>query len=1008
MDRQTAINEFLQRYAEDWAQGSSRSLEEYRELLPGHEALVEEQYALIHSADAPSGRSRSQSSDDRSREAEAPTGGQLRPGRGVELGPYALLRELGRGGQGEVWLAEDGRIGRKVALKTLTAVGQLSAQGVERLRREARVASRLDHPGICTVYEADQIDGVPFLAMQWVEGMSLSSAIRRARDGGRDGPLPLPAETREQVLRIASFFREAALALQHAHDKGVLHRDVKPGNILLDAQERPVLHDFGLARDLEGEEASISEGISGTPAYLAPERLAIAASPTDSRVDVYGMGVALYETLTLERPFGAATREHLFRAILETQARDPRRANPAIPRELAVVIATAMAKEPDRRYESAAQLADDLAAVCEQRPIAARPPSTWQRVRLWAVRHPRLAWISALLAIATLTIAALAGFLGARWPDLRAGRIAAAEEARRELLEIGFGELGELHRGDAATLFERALASAPDDVLARSGLALAKLSSKRPREALAVLDAHPRAAPAELSHVRAEVLRWCGEWDRAEALVASLPAARTGREHFVLGTLELFRGHQGRRTSFEPAVQHLLKTVLHPGHAFAFHYVGLADALSHAPSGDWEDYVAEAMMRGWPDRYDVQLYVGVSMEQRDPARARRALERALSIDPKGALASIFLADVLLGTEGVEAAREHLVGVRELCRSDATRAMLARVEARVAVHAGQPDDALEHYWRAVHLNPGRELHSVDILRFVESTEAAEREHAVAREILRREPSAVRARVVIVEHLMQAGAIAEAAALLDEVHALTPWHGPAHHRSALILAARGPSVEAVRHFERALECQPAPTTRYELLRARLDVGHLDGLAEAARELPPASFERAERLALVAETTAHFLVEGVPQYSATLPATPTQLEAAARALELSGRFAEAATAWTRFSHAGVSPASSMGTSWWRIGRAGLLAAGDDPELGERPLRVFESELDRYARAWFDGKVPSREFGELLHRFEADPAFAPWRDTLEDEAWIELFESVRELRSELFAAGGLDRLER
>ncbi|MFT7680020.1 MAG: serine/threonine protein kinase, partial [Planctomycetota bacterium] len=987
MDRQTTINAFLQRYAEDWAQGRALTIEEYSRFYPGHERIVREQYLLV-SGDTPDPEStvtnstKTNTSETWGRRGRTDADGEnagepsVHTGIGMRFGPYLLLEELGRGGQGEVWLAEDERIGRKVALKTLTMVGRLSSRGFERLQLEARVSSRMSHAGICTVFEADQIEGVPFVAMQFIEGASLGTLIRRGRaELPPRESLSLPASGRDQVQRLVAFFETTALALQHAHERGVLHRDIKPGNILVDPKGQPVLVDFGLAHDLESEEGSVSEGLSGTPAYLAPERLAVSAPNTDARVDIYGLGVALFESLCLKRPFEGATRELLFRSIIEHDAPDLRRLNKHVSRDLAVVVATAMAREPDQRYESAQALAEDLAAVRQHRPIVARPPSATRRLRLWIGRHPSLALVGSLLLMASLTATSLGGFLAASWSDIRTGHETILKESSQDWIELGYGELSELRRGSARDAFDEALALVPTDVLARAGLALAYISEGEAEAALTVLDGYQDDLSPELQWVRAEAHRWNGDWESAEAIEAQIPAPQLGREHFLLGTLELFRGHQGRSESFPVAVEHLLQALLQPSPSYAFYYVALADALSHAPSDAWTLRLAKAMLQGWPDHYGVQLLAGKTLQAVDQDAGVAIYRHALELNPHGVAAARNLARFASVDPNPQALVEALAAARAACENDGDFAKLARLRAQLAEARGDFEAANEDFWLAHELSPDKEQHVAELLGFVGRHEGPEAAMDLAQdllsgeEVLSGEEAMVGARLHIAEQLFNRGAIDEALESLLVVRDESPWTGKMHHLLGLIHAAEGSFEEAAEDFERAQQCRPSEVTLMSLYQSRLELGQLDGLAAACQQLVQDGYPRAERLAQVVSTVEGFLKDGIPTYSPTNLGTAVQLESAAWALELEGRMEQAQFAWARAAAGKKPPVSPAGSIWWRTGRAAILAAGEEALSADRARGTLVATFERHERAWREGIATDRSLGELLRRFKIEP---------------------------------------
>jgi len=323
---------------------------------------------------------------------------------GEAIGHYRLLRELGRGGQGQVYLAEDTRLPRLVALKLLRASPAPSAGILLRFQREAAALSKLEHPGICTVFEAGIADSFPFIAMRYLEGRTLAEDIAERREArARGAPL-----SGEDVTRALSLVERAARALHAAHRAGLIHRDLKPGNIMVTEDGSPVLLDFGLVHDESGGGMTLTRSgdLLGTPAYMSPEQLSTDGGRIDARSDVYSLGVTLYEALTLRLPFDAPTAPRIYRKILQEPPPDPTRDNRFIPRDLKVVVETALEKDRSRRYQTAIDLAEDLRRVRESETILARPAGPLLRLRRWAQRNPVLA--TSLSSVFLILVTALA------------------------------------------------------------------------------------------------------------------------------------------------------------------------------------------------------------------------------------------------------------------------------------------------------------------------------------------------------------------------------------------------------------------------------------------------------------------------------------------------------------------------------------------------------------------------------------------------------------------------
>jgi serine/threonine protein kinase/WD40 repeat protein len=373
------------------------------------------------------------------------------PGKVPEqLGDYRILREVRRGGMGIVYEAVQESLGRHVALKVLPVHSLLSPTHLERFRREARAAARLHHTNIVPVHGVGQHDGFHYYAMQFIQGQGLDEVLKEVKRL-RDKKPVLSAEVSEgprlahgflsgDVVSVdasvstlvasnssiaspstnaasgselttqpeAQYFRSVAQmgvqvagALHYAHQQGILHRDIKPSNLLLDTRGCVWVTDFGLAKAEDGEELSHTGDIVGTFRYMAPERF---NGWSDPRSDVYGLGVTLYEMLTLRPAFDDSNRARLIERITQDDPPRPRRVDSSIPRDLETIVLKAIAKEPGRRYQTAAELADDLRRFLAGEPVQARRASMWERSGKWVKRRPAVAALLAVSAIAALFI----------------------------------------------------------------------------------------------------------------------------------------------------------------------------------------------------------------------------------------------------------------------------------------------------------------------------------------------------------------------------------------------------------------------------------------------------------------------------------------------------------------------------------------------------------------------------------------------------------------------------
>ena len=256
-----------------------------------------------------------------------------------ELGDYELLEEVGRGGQGVVFRARQKSLNRIVALKVI-GLGQWATKAhLKRFRLEAEAAASLDHPCIVPIYEVGERDGQCYFSMKFVEGGQLDEVVK-------DTPMSI----RQAVELIA----KVARTVHYAHEHGILHRDIKPGNILLDAKGEPHLTDFGLARLVESESTvTRTLEVLGTPSYMAPEQAAGNNANLTSATDVYGLGAVLYQLLTSHPPFAGGTTYETIKLLLETEPRPPRLWNPKVDRDLSTICLKCLEKDPQRRYSSA-------------------------------------------------------------------------------------------------------------------------------------------------------------------------------------------------------------------------------------------------------------------------------------------------------------------------------------------------------------------------------------------------------------------------------------------------------------------------------------------------------------------------------------------------------------------------------------------------------------------------------------------------------------------------------
>jgi TolB-like protein/predicted Ser/Thr protein kinase/Tfp pilus assembly protein PilF len=301
----------------------------------------------------------------------------------ADFGDYELLEVIGRGGQGVVYRARQKSLNRTVALKVIGLGHWATDAHLKRFRREAEAAASLDHSGIVPIYEVGERDGSCYFSMKFVEGGQLDELVKR-------GPMP--------IRRAVELIAKVARTVHYAHEHGILHRDIKPGNILLDQKGEAHLTDFGLARLVETESTvTRTMEVLGTPSYMAPEQAVGNNAAVSSVTDVYGLGAVLYQLLTGHPPFAGGTTYETIKLLLDTEPRQPRAWNTKIDRDLSTICLKCLEKDPKRRYSSALTLAEDLEHWLRHEPIRARRTGAFTRARKWVRRNPSIAVMAALL-----------------------------------------------------------------------------------------------------------------------------------------------------------------------------------------------------------------------------------------------------------------------------------------------------------------------------------------------------------------------------------------------------------------------------------------------------------------------------------------------------------------------------------------------------------------------------------------------------------------------------------
>lgn len=872
---------------EDRERGALRPLADYLGRWPGSEELVAREYLAF--------RERDGSQADRPRDDAAPL-----------IGPFRLDTMIGRGGQGIVWRAADTRLERIVAVKVLSDPRFGVHANLERFRREALLAARLEHPAICRIYESALADGVPYIAMQFVEGITLADALAGKTSPGAssltlpssDGPLPSsPAD----IERILAFFEQLARALHFAHEQGIVHRDIKPGNIMIRPDGEPMILDFGLARSLEDDQLATltrtGEGF-GTPAYLPPEQVSGSVRTLDRRADVHALGVTLYECLTGVRPFQGATQAALLRSIECDEPKRPSRIHPVLNRSVDAVLATALAKSLDRRYRTAALFADDLEALRLKRPVSARSTGPVERAVNWSRRHKARAALLLILLATVPTIAGLGGYVVATRPQLeeqeRSARVLEADER----LELGFREL--FHGDPEASIarFEEAAALIPGLPEAQAGIVLALLRTDRAEHALERLEAddHPALIP-----LRAEVLETLGRPDEARTWLERCRAPTTALDWFLLGlrSLEQANGTAPgqatiREAAFLRARDEFQLAIQASSRGRRVHIFHLAHAVGSSTQRPDADLIALTLQTRWPDDPMAWFWAAVALGEEDDGSldALRAAER---IAPTDATIQRRLGHTLLRWGSLEEAAESFREAVRLAGDDpGPRVDLASTLRRM----GRVDEARATLDQVLALSPrhvGALVALADVAMasgaIAEGCDQLMRAAEIAPESVTIQEKLMRSALRIGRHEL---AITAAEALTRIEPHVAEWH---FHHGAYLARYRGEKELAERSLSRAVTLNPGHVhAQWALGDVRIGLGDRAGGIESYRSAvarSPGDFWRHEQLG--ATLIDHGLPEeGLRELSIArqlAPKSETVLTLMATTQEHCGRLNEAA---------------------------------------------------------------------------------------------------------------------
>jgi serine/threonine protein kinase/Flp pilus assembly protein TadD len=758
------------------------------------------------------------------------------------LGDFRIVAEVGRGGMGVVYEAVQVSLGRRVALKVLPFAAALDAKQLQRFKNEAQAVALLQHPNIVPVYAVGCERGVPYYAMQLIDGQTLAALIRELRPdgpaceasapaeltqpyapGAAPGPAPAstvatprpgPAAPTDRPARDAAFFRTAARlaiqtaqALEHAHQLGMIHRDIKPGNLLVDVRGHLWVTDFGLAHCQSQAGLTLTGDLVGTLRYMSPEQALAKRGAVDHRSDIYSLGATWYELLTAEPAFSGQDRQELLRQIAFEEPQPPRRRDRAIPAELETIVLKAMEKNPAERYATAQELADDLERFLKDEPIRARRPTPLQRARKWARRHRPVVW-SAAVAFLVVALVIGASLVRLQWEEAKRWR----KETERQEKEVERLRQEARRRDRIGRAVNRALQEA----------------AKWRGEALRAKDKLDLWAKALSAAKRAEGLVAGSQGhadlrDRVRKLLAELRVEEKDRRMLArLMTIQLeqeggtaipdyaqaFRtyGIDVKNLSALEAARHIRKTNI---------AVELAGALDHwaqklrqrerrkgVRTPTWPRLLAVARAAD-PDPWRDHLRQALGQRDQEPEKAKKALIRWLASEKKIATLQAPTLDVL---------------------------------GNALVHLGAPDQAQTFLRKAQRQKPGdlwvNYLLAVVLMRL----QPPPLDEAIGffRAALAVRPNSAPLNRNLGAALTNKGAYEEALVVLKNALLINPRDALALSHQGVILATQGDLKGAIAKWRRAVACDSRCTdAATNLGRALATLGDFDGAIDAYRQ-------------------------------------------------------------------------------------------------------------------------------------------------------------------------------
>ncbi|MFO1078579.1 MAG: protein kinase [Planctomycetota bacterium] len=583
------------------------------------------------------------------------------------LGPYALWREIGRGGMGIVHEARRDGDATPIALKVLPGFHALLGDRVARFQREAAISKRLDHPGIVRVLDSGSAGDAWYLAMEFVVGAPLDRVLQalQERPPQELTTADLAAAAREHahvprgavpqltagavfagsyVAAVARIALQVAEALAHAHRAGVIHRDVKPSNLLLRLDGSVVLTDLGLARETDGPALTMTGDFAGTPHYVSPEQAMARRVPVDHRSDLFSLGSTLYELLTLRHAFAGESAQEVLGRILSKEPPAMTRLHPGLPEDLVNIVSRLLEKDPDRRYPDAEALAADLTAFLDYRPVTARRVSQVRRLARWAGREPAKAALATVLALGVPMLAAAGGYIYASIDDIRAGREQRRTEAVADHVDRGFLAFMQEDPEAARREFAAALELDASDGNAQVGIVLTLRHWEGPEPALRRVDDDlaPHMAPGLAGLLRYSLLKLMQRDAEARQVLAAAPEPRSDLELFAMAFLSCDSGFS-TGTEVLDYIERAVLAADRPRLWLHAEWASFADAAGDAGACRRS---AATLLQNWPASPEARYFAAIAVSRVDADRALRLCEELRAQRPELGIAHGMLGQVL--------------------------------------------------------------------------------------------------------------------------------------------------------------------------------------------------------------------------------------------------------------------------------------------------------------------------------------------------------------------------